>query len=629
MPNINKAFAKVINRKFDKSIDYVNDIIHKRDDYPPNAREVIKLYGNTPIKSISINRTPVNKILLGALNVASLGDFNKNLANLPYDKLYHLDIVLTLENGKQIKVEKNEVINIDTNIKHNNKTESKQLSFTPVGITLNKLLEGAKKIQGNKFYNYSAYNNNCQDFIMSLLKGSNIGNEQDYNFIKQDTKTLFKNNPALRKFANTVTDIGARANVVIEGSGVDTLEVSHRDNHNIQSILFDKPAYTISKAIKWLKKHKFTGLEVDEKTDHLRFRQKDPHKMTMQGYHFITKPIHKDIKFIIGIQNNPNMLDSDSDYSSSDSESDISDDDEKEIVKSMKRLGRHIKKHHKMHGGKISFAKQFNKIGKDIKDSMSETKHNVNLVSDQARKIGNKTGKYVTNTNGLLSDVVNYGIPAATGATFGAIGGLTGNPLIGVAASALGSKLGTMASDKIAKETMIQDRTGHGIRKRKSKGITGGKTQGSGDLIHIDISSHNAKGRKASNKMSGGDIESYNPVPHRGLDTNQPVPSFNQTKSRKRILSDSALLNMISDQDLKDVKKMLSSETVEDSLTPAQRKAIARKMEKDFKDNVAKIKKEKLAKHKPTGKYDMPHHVKGSQEAKDHMAKIRSMRKNK
>lgn len=623
MPNINKAFAnaKVINRTFDKSINYIDDIIHKRDDYPPSARQVIKRYGESPIKSISINRTPVNKILLGSLNVASLGDFNKNLANLPYDQLYHLDIVINVEPGTAVKVEKNEVINIDTRINHNNKTETKQLSFVPVGLTLNKLLEGGKKILGSKYFDYSAYNNNCQDYIMALLKGSNIGNEQDFNFIKQDTKSLFKNNPALRKFANTVTDIGARANVVIEGSGMN--------NHNIQSILFNKPAYTNSKAVKWLKKHKFSGLEVDEKPNHLRYRQQDPDKMTTQGYHFITKPIFKDISFIIGIKHNNNMFDdSDSDsYSSSDSDSDISDEDEKEIVKSMKQLGRRIKHHHKMKGGKITFAKHFNKIGKDVKDNLNMVDRTaVNLGNRAMNKVIKPTGKYITNTNGLLSDVVNYGIPAATGATFGAVGGLTGNPLIGVAASALGSKLGTMASDKIAKETMIQDRTGKGINKVKN---TRKRLKGKGDLIHIDISSHNAKGKSATNKMFGGDIEMYNPVGHHGLNTNQPVPSFEQTKTRKRIVSDSALLNMVSDQDLKDVKQMLSSKTVEDSLTPTQRKAIARKMKKEFEDNVKKIKSNQSKKNKPTGKYDAPHHVKGSSEAKDHMAKLRAMRKTK
>lgn len=82
------------------------------------------------------------------------------------------------------------------------------------------------------------------------------------------------------------------------------------------------------------------------------------------------------------------------------------------------------------------------------------------------KKAGMKVDKYVTNTDGLLSDIVNYGIPATTGATLGALGSATGNPAIGIAASALGSKLGTMAADKIAEETIIQSRTGEGLKRK-------------------------------------------------------------------------------------------------------------------------------------------------------------------
>lgn len=86
--------------------------------------------------------------------------------------------------------------------------------------------------------------------------------------------------------------------------------------------------------------------------------------------------------------------------------------------------------------------------------------------ASKVKKAGKATGKYVSNVDGLASDVVNYGIPAATSATLGsATTALTGNPALGAVASAVGSKLGTMAADKIAKETAIQDRTGKGLRK--------------------------------------------------------------------------------------------------------------------------------------------------------------------
>ncbi len=82
------------------------------------------------------------------------------------------------------------------------------------------------------------------------------------------------------------------------------------------------------------------------------------------------------------------------------------------------------------------------------------------------KRVGKKTGKYITNTDGLLSDVVNFGIPATTAALLSAPATAFGGPAAGIAASALGSKLGVMASDKIADETMIQSRTGEGMKRK-------------------------------------------------------------------------------------------------------------------------------------------------------------------
>jgi hypothetical protein len=73
---------------------------------------------------------------------------------------------------------------------------------------------------GDRFYPYSARDNNCQNFILSVLKASGIGGERDYAFIKQDTKSLFGDESFLRKLSNTVTDIGARFNVLMQGGKI-------------------------------------------------------------------------------------------------------------------------------------------------------------------------------------------------------------------------------------------------------------------------------------------------------------------------------------------------------------------------------------------------------------------------
>jgi hypothetical protein len=215
--------------------DYATAVVKGRNDYPPKMREIIQKYGDKPIMRMQACRTPLSSFMTTALNIASLGEFNKRFANMPHDKLFHLDLRVEIadDTGKSKKLttillEKTEVLNADVNPKKQKDTECSLIQF-PKPLTINKLLEGAKKIQGDKFFKYSANNNNCQDFIMALLKGSNAGNQQNYEFVKQDTKELFKGLPFFRKLTNTVTDIGAAANTLMEGKSIKGGMITEED----------------------------------------------------------------------------------------------------------------------------------------------------------------------------------------------------------------------------------------------------------------------------------------------------------------------------------------------------------------------------------------------------------------
>lgn len=114
----------------------------------------------------------------------------------------------------------------------------------------------------------------------------------------------------------------------------------------------------------------------------------------------------------------------------------------------------------------------------DIEDKMegggylSKAAEKVEKVSrksaSKVKKAGKATGKYVTSTqadSGLSSDLLTYGLPAVGSASLGALGAATGNPVVGIAASALGSKLGALAGQQIKDEVLKE---GKGL-KRKAK----------------------------------------------------------------------------------------------------------------------------------------------------------------
>jgi hypothetical protein len=201
--------------------EYTTAVVKGRNDYPPKMREIIQKYGDKKIMRMYACRTPVPSLLTSALNAVSLGEFGKRWENQPYDKLFHLDLRIELDATPKttILLEKNEVLNASVNPKWGVKNTECSLIQNNKQVTLLQLLEGAKQIQGDSFFKYSAYNNNCQDFIMALLKGSGIGTQENFDFIKQDTKELFKNLPGTRKFANTITDIGATFNTIVQGAG--------------------------------------------------------------------------------------------------------------------------------------------------------------------------------------------------------------------------------------------------------------------------------------------------------------------------------------------------------------------------------------------------------------------------
>jgi hypothetical protein len=82
-----------------------------------------------------------------------------------------------------------------------------------------------------------------------------------------------------------------------------------------------------------------------------------------------------------------------------------------------------------------------------------------------------------------------------------------------------------------------------------------------GELIHIDLNSHNSTG-SSKNSMEGGTIELFNKPTRQNwqiMDDTQPVPSFTTTK--KILKSKNILLNNLTTEDLIDLKKILAGLT--------------------------------------------------------------------
>jgi hypothetical protein len=126
-------------------------------------------------------------------------------STIPYESLFHLSMII----NNLVLLEKNSVVNMQINPNLPSDTE-KMISPIPTNTTINQFIENCLKTMGTaKFFSYSASNNNCQNFILNLLNSNHISDANLYNFIKQDTKSIFENN-YVRKLTNNVTDIDGR-----------------------------------------------------------------------------------------------------------------------------------------------------------------------------------------------------------------------------------------------------------------------------------------------------------------------------------------------------------------------------------------------------------------------------------
>ena len=186
-------------------------LVYGRENISPNVDKFMRDHGDEPILEMIISRNVVSSLLTGSMKLIST-QFRERAGS---DKLYHLKLLIrtTFSN---VSLEKNEVITISP-YQMNYGAENLYLNFPP-GITINILLQNTRSKMGNSFLTYSARDNNCQNFILSLLESNGLANSRNISFTKQSTTGLFS--PELRKFTNTITDIAGKIDIIREGGNL-------------------------------------------------------------------------------------------------------------------------------------------------------------------------------------------------------------------------------------------------------------------------------------------------------------------------------------------------------------------------------------------------------------------------
>jgi hypothetical protein len=143
-------------------------------------------------------------------------------------------MIIIFENGQQLKIEKNERINISTTAK----LGTDNIYINNINITFNEMILNAEKyISLKDLYRYDAFSTNCQHFILSLLNSNNLLDTASRKFILQSVGDLISSK--LIKYATQViTDAAAISNYIIKG-GIITNNNKNKLKNNINKLIIN------------------------------------------------------------------------------------------------------------------------------------------------------------------------------------------------------------------------------------------------------------------------------------------------------------------------------------------------------------------------------------------------------
>lgn len=189
------------------------------DKMPAKLRKFLDHHAGNKITKIQLGRKPVIKPVDIALNVLSLGKYREKQKMLNYDQVYHQYLLVTLDDGRTYKLEKNQRA---VSMPAKASDYQGQMFDVPVTkeLTLPQLVENASRGHESTFYKYRAGQNNCQEFTRDLIVRNGLLPGDHERVQQQDSRQLLATLPGGETVPNAITDLANVADRVIQGDGL-------------------------------------------------------------------------------------------------------------------------------------------------------------------------------------------------------------------------------------------------------------------------------------------------------------------------------------------------------------------------------------------------------------------------
>ena len=121
-------------------------------------------------------------------------------------KLYHTYLKIETINSTIVLQKLADGLSLVENPTFAIETEYLSIDIVPFNLSLQVLLDNTRTYMGiSKFFNYDAYNNECQDFTVAVLRSNKMPSTTYDVFIKQNTEPLF--NSPLKEICDIGVDM--------------------------------------------------------------------------------------------------------------------------------------------------------------------------------------------------------------------------------------------------------------------------------------------------------------------------------------------------------------------------------------------------------------------------------------
>lgn len=187
--------------------DIRKKINRKLDSRPRIVDSIIKRKGNKKIVELSVCRKPVTTIMQKALNLFTRGKWEAVKAKYNYDDIFHLYLIMKLEDGSVYSIEKNQRVKITKGA-----IKGGECRKVKTNINLEQFIINGES-SGSNFYRYNAEQYNCQNFINTILRLNNINGLS--GFIMQNTQELLT--PFVKKLSQAASDAAGVVDIALNG----------------------------------------------------------------------------------------------------------------------------------------------------------------------------------------------------------------------------------------------------------------------------------------------------------------------------------------------------------------------------------------------------------------------------